>query len=140
MSFMRAPAKPAKQWDGPAPTPRAAHLRIADHKARMVVPLPKAQPVRDEAYRRRVAALPCAHCGRAGPSQCAHADSAGKGMGIKSSDFETMPLCADVQGRRGCHSLIGASGMFSKEQRRALETTYVDNTKGLLMGSWNETN
>jgi hypothetical protein len=53
-------------------------------------------------------------------------------MGIKSSDLETMPLCADSPGRRGCHSLIGATGVFTREQRRALETRYVAETREKL--------
>ena len=125
------PAARVKQWDGPTPTPRAAPERIADHKARMVVPLPKDNPLRSEAYRRAVAELPCAHCRRPGPSQCAHGD-AGKGMGIKSSDLTCFPACADSPGRRGCHSLIGASGQFTRAQRTALETRYAAETRALL--------
>ena len=94
-------------------------------------PQPKAAPVRDEAYRRRVAALPCAHCGKPGPSQCAHADE-GKGMGIKASDLDTYPLCADTPSEYGCHTLIGATGCFTKEQRRHLERTYVQQTRDQL--------
>jgi hypothetical protein len=108
--------------------------RMASTVATMSVPVPKDRPARSEQYRRLVAAMPCAHCGRPGPSQAAHADSAGKGLGIKPSDYEIMPLCADSPGRHGCHWLIGASGIFTKEQRRALEAKYVDNTKGLLLG------
>lgn len=96
-----------------------------------VTSYPKASPVRDEAYRRRVAALPCAHCGKHGPSQCAHGDE-GKGMGIKACDLTCWPACADSPGRRGCHSLIGASGMFSREQRRTLETQYAAATRKAL--------
>ena len=90
--------------------------------------IPKRPPVRDEAYRRLVAALPCAHCGRAGPSQAAHAD-AGKGLGMKSCDLTCFPLCADGPGRKGCHSMIGASGLFTKEQRRTLEAKYAAQTR-----------
>jgi len=101
--------------------------------ARLVVPLPKQIPIRSEAYLRAVAALPCAHCGRPAPSQAAHADN-GKGMGIKASDTETMPLCADSPGRRGCHWLIGTSGRFTRAQRRELESQYVGETKLALQG------
>lgn len=96
-----------------------------------MIGIPKTKYVRSEAYRRRVAELPCAHCGKPGPSQCAHADE-GKGLGIKSSDESCFPLCADSVGRRGCHSLIGASGMFSREQRRYLESKYAEQTRRLL--------
>lgn len=87
------------------------------------------EPVRDEDYRRWVASLPCAHCGAIGMSQAAHADSAGKGMGIKSSDTEIMPLCGPSLDRPGCHWLIGTSGSFSKSERRELERRYVTETK-----------
>ena len=125
------PTARVKQWDGPTPTPRAAPERIADHKARLVMPLPKDNPWRSEAYRRAVANLACAHCKRPGPSQCAHGD-AGKGMGIKSSDLTCYPACADSQMRLGCHSLIGASGQFTRAQRTALETRYAAETRALL--------
>ena len=53
-------------------------------------------------------------------------------MGIKTSDLDTYPLCADGPGRRGCHSVIGGSGVFTKDQRRALEQTYVQRTRAAL--------
>lgn len=114
------------------PRPREAAVRVNDGRARMVVQVPKAKAWRSEEYRRLVASLPCAHCGRPGPSQAAHADSAGKGMGIKSPDSELMPLCADSPGRMGCHQLISGSGLFTKEHRRILERQYVQATKALL--------
>ncbi len=92
---------------------------------------PKSRPVRDESYRRLVAALDCAHCGRPGPSQAAHADF-GKGLGMKSSDETCFPLCADSPGRQGCHSIIGASGMFKREHRRTLEAKYAAQTRERL--------
>ena len=134
-AFARTPfvPRPARQWESdamPSQKPKV-ELRISDGKARAVVALPKKPPFRSKAYRRLVSALPCAHCKRPGPSQCAHADE-GKGLAIKASDLETYPLCADTPGRRGCHSLIGASGMFTREQRRALERTYVAQTRARL--------
>jgi hypothetical protein len=95
------------------------------------VSFPKARPVRDESYRRLVAALPCAHCGKPGPSQAAHGDE-GKGIGLKACDLTCYPLCADSPGRRGCHSILGASGMFTKEQRRHLEASYATLTRERL--------
>jgi len=113
------------------PRPRAQAVAVTDGKARLVVSVPKANPLRDEAYRRLVAALPCAHCKRPGPSQAAHGDE-GKGMGIKSSDDTCFPLCADAPGWRGCHSLIGAGGVFGRDQRRELERTYARRTRETL--------
>ena len=129
--FSRPPPKPAKQMDGYTPRPRTPALRRDDGKARMSVPVPKLKPARDEAYRRLVSALPCAHCGRPGPSQVCHVDQ-GKGMGMKTSDYETWPGCADVPGRQGCHSLIGSSGIFSREMRRELESRYSAQTRETL--------
>ena len=96
--------------------------------------IPKSRPVRDKAYRRWVASLPCAHCGLEGHSQAAHADQ-GKGLGIKASDTECFPLCADRPGVRGCHSIIGSSGIFSRDERRDLEQRYVARTKDLAKRS-----
>lgn len=120
------PRRPVKTIDY-TPRPRAAAVAVAG-PARTTVPVPKAVYVRSESYRRRVATLPCAHCGRPGPSQAAHADE-GKGLGIKASDDTCYPLCADATGRRGCHTLIGASGLFSREQRRYLEQKYAEQTR-----------
>lgn len=120
-----------RQWEGEAPVIERRACRMSEATSQLSVSVPKANPARDESYRRLVASLACAHCGRAGPSQCAHSDQ-GKGLGIKASDLETYPLCADGPGRRGCHTVIGASGLFTREQRRALETRYVAQTKALL--------
>jgi hypothetical protein len=120
-----------RQWEGEAPAIERRACRMADTRDRLSVAVPKENPVRDEAYRRLVAEQDCAHCGRPGPSQCAHSDQ-GKGLGIKASDLETYPLCADQPGRQGCHSVIGASGLFTREQRRTLESRYVALTKALL--------
>jgi hypothetical protein len=119
------------EWTPPpkAPlVPLTREVRISDGKARASVALPKHPPLRSEPYRRWVASLACAHCGRAGPSQCAHGDE-GKGMAIKAGDETCFPLCADGPGRRGCHSLIGASGLFTRDQRRMLERTYAAFTR-----------
>jgi len=125
----KVPRRPQKVIVGYTPRPR--EVAVASGEARMSVPAPKENPVRDEGYRRLVAALPCAHCGRAGPSQAAHADQ-GKGMAIKSSDLTCYPACADAPGRRGCHSLIGSDGAFTRDQRRHLEECYAEQTRKQL--------
>lgn len=63
----------------------------------------KTAPVRSEAYRRAVAALPCASCGKVGRSQHAHTN-AGKAKAMKNDDRDAMPLCADEPGLQGCHA------------------------------------
>lgn len=65
--------------------------------------IPKADPVRSEAYRRLVAFMDCIHCGKAGRSQHAH-ENDGKGKALKLDDRRAMPLCADEPGLQGCHA------------------------------------
>lgn len=132
------PSRPAREWTADElPTPRAQPLRISDQRAVLCVPLPKSKPKRNEAYRRWVAGLDCAHCKRPGPSQCAHGD-AGKGMGIKADDDTCYPACADSPGRQGCHALIGSSGKLTQAQRRLLELMYAEETqaKAKAAGAW----
>ena len=94
----------------------------------------KQRPRRNEAYRRYVASLPCAHCGRPGPSQCAHSDQ-GKGMAMKTGDDTCFPLCADSPGFRGCHSSIGASAAYSRDARRELEVRYASEVRRIAKAS-----
>ena len=128
--FKRLPPKPPKQMDDYTVKPRAAAVAMAG-PARAIISLPKKPPLRDEAYRRAVAAMDCAHCGKAGPSQAAHADQ-GKGAGMKSDDDTCYPACADSPGRQGCHSFIGATGNFTRDQRRTLEANYAAKTRKAL--------
>ena len=97
----------------------------------------KAAPVRNEAYRRLVAAMPCVICGMVGYGQAAHG-SAGKGMGIKASDLELFCLCADRPGVRGCHSLLDQGALFTKAVRRELEPVWAADTQRRIqaMGLW----
>jgi len=99
-----------KPWVKPPkiiPQPIPLHLRRAATitPRATVASIPKTEPVRSEAYRRLVAALPCAACGIEGRSQHAHTN-AGKAKGIKNCDLDAMPLCADQPGSVGCHSLF----------------------------------
>lgn len=106
-------------------------------------PRPKSETWRSEAYRRLVASMPCAHCGIGGFSNACHADQ-GKGMGTKSDDRTCWPGCVDRPGRSGCHSLIGARGMFTREQRRIIEAKHAAATRerikadGLWRKEWPE--
>jgi len=130
MTFHRPSPRPAKQMDGYTPRPREIVLR-RDPPATMCVPLPKAKPWRCEAYLRIVASYPCAHCGIEGRSQAAHSDE-GKGLGIKSDDRGCFALCADQPGRKGCHSIFGATGMLPQYHRRLLETKYAAATRARI--------
>lgn len=95
-------------------TPIPLHLRsnasmtpVRGH----VSPIEKENPVRSEAYRRLVAAMPCANCRREGRSQHAH-ENEGKGKALKLDDRRAMPLCADEPGSLGCHSRFDRYALF----------------------------
>ena len=75
--------------------PRAAVMGLGSTAA---APIPKAAPVRSEAYRRAVATLPCAICGVHGYSQAAHG-SEGKGMGIKRAPFKRKTNAENIQSK-----------------------------------------
>ena len=100
-------------------------------------PIPKAHPVRSEAYRRAVASLPCVVCGVPGFSQAAHG-SAGKGMAIKACDTTLFPACCDRPGVRGCHSQLDQGAMFRKAVRQELEPVWAADTQRQIaaLGLW----
>ena len=102
-----------------------------------VAAMPKVAPVRSEAYRRAVAALPCVICLTQGFSQAAHANT-GKGMGMKACDLTLFPACADRPGWRGCHSRLDQGALFSKEVRRGLEPVWAADTQRKIKaaGQW----
>jgi hypothetical protein len=107
--------------------------RVSDE----VVTISKEAPARSEAYRRAVAALPCAHCGIVGFTQFCHSDE-GKGMAIKSDDRTGWPGCGTRPGEIGCHSMIGSTGSMTRDQRRALEADYAARTRQTIFesGQW----
>ncbi len=77
----------------PKPT-RADRKRVKSDTSEL--PLAKAHPARDAAYRAFVRSHPCAIKGRGyhrchGPVECAHIGV--HGTGIKASDYATVPLC-----------------------------------------------
>ena len=104
MTFSRKPwVKPPKTIPQPIPLSQRRAATMAPRAD--VASIPKTEQVRSDAYRRLVAALPCAACGLEGRSQHAHTN-AGKAKGMKNCDMDAMPLCADQPGRVGCHSLF----------------------------------
>ena len=84
----------------------------------------KTKPVRSESYRRFVASHACFACGIEGYSQCAHAN--GGGMGTKTSDLETFPLCCARIGDIGCHVRFDLCLYMTREERRWLTTQHVE--------------
>jgi hypothetical protein len=116
-SGFKRPARPKRQ----PLTLVASTVRSAmGPRVAAVVSAPKDAPIRDEAYRRYVAALPCLLCGVVGYSQAAHADR-GKGLGMKACDTTCYPLCGTRTGEPGCHWLVGTSGRVPRERRREIE-------------------
>ncbi len=99
-------------------------------------PITKSAPVRNEAYRRAVASLPCCICGVPGYSQAAHGSGAGtavcKGMGIKSCDLTCFAACVR------CHIRLDQGALFSKSVRHQLEPVWAADTQRRVhaMGKW----
>lgn len=92
-----------------------------------MIQYPKAKPLRDEGYRQLVASLPCAWCGIEGHTQAAHANT-GKGMAMKSSDADLIPLCGPRPGVPGCHARLDQGGMLRYERRR-FEAQWAEHTR-----------
>jgi hypothetical protein len=91
-------------------------------------PVAKMDVCRSEPYRRLVAAFPCIHCGIADLSQCAHGNT-GKGMGMKTDDRNSFPLCADSPGRPGCHPRFDRHELFPRQARTAVEQAWAADTR-----------
>ena len=131
------PPRHARQWEGEAPkvAPARATLR-SDTRARMVVPVPKDNPIEHESYRRLVAARPCIACGITGISQAAHGPTLGKS--IKADDRSCVPLCADQPGRKGCHGLVDRYVMFNRDQRTEVMASWARRTQEAIVseGLW----
>lgn len=134
------PRRPAKQWTADElPGPRVP-LQVCAPRARPIISVPKHVYLRSEPYKRWVASLDCAHCFKGGPTQAAHSDAGadGKGKSIKADDSTCFPACADDLGRRGCHSILGSTGLFTREQQQTLAASYARLTQeaALEQGKW----
>ncbi|MCC2632162.1 MAG: hypothetical protein K0S48_48 [Ramlibacter sp.] len=73
----------------------------------------------------------CMRCRLACRPQFCHADM-GKGTGIKTDCRRGWPGCPD------CHWLVGTSGYYTKEQRRAVEADLAQRTRNAVIaaGTW----
>ena len=126
-------------------TPPAAPLRPLERPVNLASisandPAPaveKDNPLRCEAYRTLVRAMPCMHCGYPPRSQFCHGDQ-GKGMGLKTDDRTGWPGCGPHDGMPGCHWLLGTSGRIPKAERRDLEARYAARTRAAILaaGEW----
>lgn len=130
--FERKPRAPLV----PLAEPSRAVMRRSDGNARLTV-MPKSEPIQHAGYMRLVRLLPCAHCGREGPSQFCHSDE-GKGMGIKSDCREGWPGCGPRLDGPGCHFLIGTQRIYAKAERRRIESDMAQRTRAHIkqLGIW----
>lgn len=114
-----------------------AAIKYVAFENTMSTPIPKAEIVRSEPYRRVVATLPCVICGIHGYSQAAHG-SMGKGMALKASDMELFPACGPRPGEVGCHSRLDQGALFTKEERRQNELRWAAETRETIinLGLW----
>jgi hypothetical protein len=71
--------------------------------------LPKQEADRDEDYKKFIRSLPCLVCKRPSPS-CAHHHplSGHSSIGLKTSDYRTVPLCG-----QHCHPRVHQIGKLS---------------------------
>lgn len=111
MTFRKPWVKPPKIIPGQIPPEQRRNANMVSLKDEFSAPIAKSELVRSEAYRRLVAAMPCASCGRVGNSQHAHTN-ADKAKGMKNDDRDAMPLCADDYGLLGCHSRFDRYALF----------------------------
>lgn len=77
---------------------------------------------RSDAWRKAVASLPCACCMREGSTQAAHPNHRGKGMGLKSHDCWTVPLCVE------CHAEFDQGRRWTKLEKREMMDAWIIET------------
>lgn len=118
-------------------TPRASILDALtiSKPERRPASVPKQRIERNDKYLRLVAARPCKFCGAVGQSQAAHENN-GKGLGMKTSDVRTFPLCHvganDCHGRFDRYELFQGRQMhIQKGQLWAFETAHEIRAEGL---------
>lgn len=102
-------------------------------------PITKSAPVRNEAYRRAVASLPCVACGIPGYSQAAHLPPEAKGL--KQSDLLAFPLCCARIGVPGCHQDYDQYRMYPKHAAMTVGRAWAADTQRKIqaMGLWPKT-
>lgn len=106
-------------------------LRRDDGKARLVVPVPKGNPLQHQGYMNLVRGMACKHCHRPPRSEFCHSDE-GKGTGIKSDCRLGWPGC------KACHTLIGTDRIYPKAERREIEARFSRETRAEIRaaGLW----
>lgn len=122
---------------------RTVHVPIApEHRRGSMAPvvgnpisaIAKFEYIRSRPLLNAIKALPCQHCGAAGPSDPAHSNQAahGKGKGIKASDVYAAALC------RHDHHEIDQGSRLSQDERVILWTAAWRKTVRELVkrGTW----
>lgn len=104
--------RPAYVRSAPSQPQRISGGRVVRCEFAMLVSTPKDVPIRSEAYRRLVAALPCIKCGIQGYSQAAHVPPEGKGT--KQEDREIFALCCTRPSINGCHADFDQYRLFPR--------------------------
>jgi hypothetical protein len=124
------------EYLGAAPT-RSSTLAALDEIEAGEVAVPKRKPIRSPKYLAMVAKLACCNCSIVGYSQAAHPNT-GKGMATKADDNLAFPLCAPRPGEPGCHARFDQGAMYTKAQRRELETRWGRITSAAIKrtGKW----
>lgn len=94
----------------------------------------KSIPASENAYYRRVAALPCAECGIEGWSQVAHSNRQqdGKGLGLKANYKATFPLCCTRPSEIGCHVRHDQCIGMTREEADERTVRYIADTQEKL--------
>ena len=96
----------------------------------------KKKTPRDPVYLDFIRAQDCCTCGRPAPSQAAHVRiRGGGGMGLKPSDYRTVPLCAACHGRQhglGEKTFWERQGCLPETLIAACLVTYVRDKKGAI--------
>lgn len=134
----RAPVVHQVVMDGARP-PSVHNARAGAVMAMVSAPaaaIPKEQAVRNEEYRRLVAALPCKNCGIVGYSQAAHLPPDGKG--IKQDDRQIFPLCCTRVGITGCHADYDQYRLFTRPAAMEVGLAWAADTRRqvITMGLW----
>ena len=114
----------------PIPPEVSARIRYSS-AANAAQAVPKEGAIEHKGYRRLVAGMSCIRCIKAPPSQCAHANY-GKGMGFKTDDRMTFPMCPP------CHTALDQGAAYTKEVRRVMEQQWAADTRRLIkrLGMW----
>lgn len=139
MTFNRKPPPRVRSYPTPIPPALRRNAVFARMDVPAAPPVEKDNPLRSEAYRRLVAAMPCAYCRREKHSQHAHTNGAQKGKGIKNDDRDAMPLCADDYGLPGCHTRFDRYALFpDREEHRRMGAQWAAETRAQIeaSGQW----